>query len=418
MLTLYRILARLLAPLLLKRLQRDASPQMQARAPERLGQVKAPRTGSIWIHAASVGEVNAVQGLVEALLQNPARTSLLLSTFTLTGAERARALFGDRVDHCLAPIDTRAAVSRWLDAHRPALALIAETEIWPELYHQAGQRQLGLILINARLSERGLARSRRFGRLFARALQSVSLALCQSEQDGQRFRQLGLPAEKIEISGNLKFDITLPPDIGPQARLLREQWGARPCWVAGSTREGEELQLLEAQRQLKREFPNALLILAPRHPDRAEEVAGLIRDARLEWQAYGETVRETTDVVLVDRIGVLLPCYAAAAVAFVGGSLVPIGGHNLLEPAALGKAILAGPHLDNQTEAAQALRAAGALLNVAEATALAETVARLWRQPELALEHGGQALAVVEQGRGSLRRSLKQLEPYLTAAAG
>jgi 3-deoxy-D-manno-octulosonic-acid transferase len=417
MLTLYRILAWLLAPLLFKRLQRNASPELRARGGERRGRVHPRTTGAVWVHAASVGEVNAIHGLVEALLARPNPRPLLLSTFTLTGAERAQALFGDRVDHCLAPLDTRAAVGRWLAAHQPALALVAETEIWPELYHQCGRRGVELVLVNARVSERGLARSQRFGRLFAGALGAVNLALCQSEQDAARLVRLGLPEERTAITGNLKFDTSLPADIGPSARRLRQQWGARPCWVAGSTRPGEETILLAAQKQLLAEWPNALMILAPRHPERAGELVRLITAQELAWQKLGEEIRPETEVVLVDRLGVLLPCYAAAAVTFVGGSLVPIGGHNLLEPAAIGKAVLAGPHLDNQAEAAQALSQAGALVRVNDSASVADAVTRLWREPELALDLGGKALAVVEQGRGSLRRSLKKLEPYLNAAA-
>lgn len=416
MLTIYRILAWLLAPLVLHRIHRSEQAALQARRPERRGFVAPVAPGAVWVHAASVGEINAAQGLIEALLQRADGAPILLSTFTLTGAERARELFADRLIHCLAPLDTRASVRRWLDRHRPAIALIAETEIWPELYHQADQRGLPIILVNARLTERSLKRSRRFGRLFSRALESVHLALCQSDMDAQRLHQLGLPAGRSQITGNLKFDTTLPADIGPRARALRQQWGERPCWVAGSTRPGEEEVILAAQQELRDACPNALLILAPRHPERAAEIARLIEDAGLKWQYLGEEIRPETCVVLVDRIGVLLPCYAAAAVAFVGGSLVNIGGHNLLEPAAIGKAVLAGPHLHQQAEAATALGQADAMITVADATELAAAIDALWRNPERALALGRKAMTAVESGRGSLRRTLKLLESHLPAA--
>lgn len=416
MLTLYRILAWLLAPLVLRRIHRSEQAELKARRPERRGFVSPSASGAIWIHAASVGEINAAQGLVEGLLKRPDSPPILLSTFTLTGAARAQELFADRLLHCLAPLDTRASVRRWLDRHRPAIALIVETEIWPELYHQAGASGLPLILVNARLTERSLKRSRRFGRLFSRALESVSLALCQSDDDAARLHQLGLPAGRSHITGNLKFDTTLPADIGVRARDFRQQWANRPCWVAGSTRPGEELVVLAAQHQLRDARPDALLILAPRHPERAGEVAELIESAGLQWQTLGEQVDPGTSVVLVDRIGVLLPCYAAAAVAFVGGSLVNIGGHNLLEPAAIGKAVLAGPHLHQQSEAARALGQAEAMITVTDAAELSAAVNELWQNPERALELGRKAMAVVESGRGSLRRTLKLLESHLPAA--
>jgi 3-deoxy-D-manno-octulosonic-acid transferase len=415
MLTLYRILAWLLAPLVLRRIHASTDARQLARRPERRGFVTTSAPGAIWVHAASVGEINAAQGLIEALLKRPESPSVLLSTFTLTGAERARELFADRVIHCLAPLDTRASVRRWLDRHRPSIALIAETEIWPELYHQAGARDLPIVLINARLTERSLNRSRRFGRLFKRAMNSVSMALCQSREDAERLHKLGLPDGRSQITGNLKFDTTLPADIGPRARELRLQWGDRPCWVAGSTRPGEEMMMLDAQRQLLENYPKALLVLAPRHPERADEVAEMIDDAGLQWQGIGEQIRGETSVVLVNRIGVLMPCYAAAAVAFVGGSLVNIGGHNLLEPAAIGKAVLAGPHLHQQGEAARALGQAGAMITVTDAVQLGGAVGELWQNPERALDLGRKAMDVVESGRGSLRRTLRLLENHLPA---
>jgi 3-deoxy-D-manno-octulosonic-acid transferase len=416
MLTLYRIMAWLVAPLAVRRLHRGAGAALQARRQERLGRVSPKVTRAIWVHAASVGEVNAVQGLIEALIGRAESPAVLLSTFTISGAERAQALFGDRVDHCFAPIDSRASVRRWLAAQRPSVGIIAETEIWPELYNQARHMELPLLLVNARLTERSLQRARRFGRLFRQALQGIELALCQSEADAERLQQLGLPQDRSEVTGNLKFDTPLPGDIGPRARELRQQWGERACWVAGSTRPGEETIVMAAHRQLLKHHPQALLVLAPRHPERADELARQAAAAGLSTQRIGETIRPDTRIVLVDRIGVLMPCYAAAAVAFVGGSLVNIGGHNLLEPAAIGKAVLAGPHLHQQSDAATALGAAGALIVVDDDHALAAAVDRLWRQPENALALGRQAMAVVESGRGSLRRTLKLLERHLLSA--
>ena len=415
MLTLYRILAWLISPLLVNRLQRPAAdlPDLKDKRAQRLGRLTLDLPPApVWVHAASVGEVNAAQGLIRALLEAN-HTPVVVSTFTVTGAERVAELFGDSVHCVFAPVDTWFSVRRWLEAVRPRACLVLETEIWPELFIQIKQRGLPLILVNARLSERSLQRARRVRRLFARALEACSLAICQTPQDAERLEQLGLAPERLRVGGNLKFDNPLPDDIGRRARALREQWGERPAWVAGSTRPGEETVVLEAHRQLRSRFPDALLVLAPRHPERAADVDSLIRSAGLTGQRQGAAVAAETEVVLVDRLGLLLACYAAASAAFVGGSLVPLGGHNLLEPAAFGKAVISGPYLDQQTEAAVALERAGALLQADDAAGLAAHITELWDKPEVALTAGRAALAVVEAGRGSLRRTLKWIDPFV-----
>ncbi len=415
MLTLYRLLAFLLSPLALWRLHRPAAgrDKMRGRWRERLGRVAPAGVDPLWIHASSVGEVNAVESLVSALLRSMPGQPILITTFTVSGALRVDTLFGSQVAHRFAPIDSRANVRRWLAAIEPAIAIVAETEIWPELFTQAAARQLPLILVNARLSKRGVKRALRFRRLFTRPMAAISLAICQSEADAERFRLLGLAEDHIAIAGNLKFDTRLPADIGNQSRQLRQQWGHRRAWVAGSTRPGEEAIMLDAHRLLLEKHPEALLVLAPRHPERAKEVRELVKQAGLGCQVLGESVVPDTAVVLVDRIGHLLACYGAASTAFVGGSLVDIGGHNLLEPAVFGKAVICGPHLHQQAEMATALEKAGALLTVSDADSMAAEVNRLWLEPELALKLGRAALGVVDDGRGAVRRTLKLLEPFV-----
>ncbi len=419
MLTLYRLLAFLLSPFALWRLHRPAAgrDEMRGRRRERRGRVGSAGVGPVWLHAASVGEVNAIESLVRALLRSRPGRSILVSTFTVSGAARVESLFGEEVEHRFAPIDTRASVRRWLAAIEPAIAIVAETELWPELYTQAAARQLPVMLVNARLSRRGVKRAHRFRGLFARPMDAISLAICQSEADAERFQLLGLAPDRTAIAGNLKFDTRLPADIGKQARELREQWGHRPAWVAGSTRPGEEVIVLAAHQRLLETHPDALLVLAPRHPDRSKDVRQLIKQAGLGCQDIGESLAPDTKVVLVDRLGRLLACYGAASTAFVGGSLVDIGGHNLLEPAAFGKAVISGPHLHQQAEMATALKEAGALVTISDADSLAAEVARLWLEPELALELGRAALGVVEAGRGAVRRTLKLLEPFLPDAS-
>jgi 3-deoxy-D-manno-octulosonic-acid transferase len=420
MLAVYRLLVLLAAPLALLWLRwKIAGPaELRARWRERLGSVPpSDERPVLWLHAASVGEVNAVAALAEALLERYPDHRLVISTITVTGRAEAERRFGaghdDRVQTLFAPLDTLPAVSRWLERVRPRLAMVAETEIWPELYRGCRKRDIPLVLVNARLAPSAVRRYRRFGGLFAKALSAVRLAVCQSDEDAERFRELGLDEARIAMAGNLKFDRAIPADLGETVRGLREQWGARPTWVAGSSRPGEEEILLEAHRRLREKREDALLVLAPRHPERSEEVRGLIESAGFAHQPIGERIEPGTAVVLVDRIGVLLSCYAAAPAAFVGGSLADIGGHNLLEPAAFGKAVIAGPNLHLQADSARALREAGALIEVTEADDLAEAVAEIWDDPQRALEYGRAALEVVENGRGSVRRTLRLLQPMI-----
>lgn len=416
MLAVYRLVVLLIAPAALAWLRwRAPGPHaLRRRWRERLGSVDPIEGHVVWIHAASVGEVNACHALVRALAERQRTLKLVVSTFTLTGQARAMELFGegfdDRLSIVFAPLDSVVAVRRWLGRIRPALVLVIETELWPEMFTQCRRAGIALMLVNARLGDRAIKRYRRFRRLFARTLDGVTRALCQSQADADRFAELGMDADRIRVTGNLKFDMALPSDIGEQARGLRDRWGDRPVWVAGSTRQGEEEIVLRAQRELMSERSGALLVLAPRHPERCDEVRKLIEQFGFGWQSIDEAIEADTAVVLVDRLGRLLGCYAAAPAAFVGGSLVPIGGHNLLEPAAFGKVVVAGRHLHEQAGSADALRRAGALVEVDDAASLSGAVLKTWREPEWALERGRSALGVVEAGRGSVRRSLRLIE--------
>lgn len=420
MLTLYRLLTVLLSPLALWRLHRPARTiaKFRGRWRERQGIVQVSQNGVTWIHAASVGEVNAAQGLIRALQKRHPDQALLVSTFTVTGAERLIDLFGDTVEHRFAPLDNWFSTRRWLHSIKPASMIVVETEIWPELFIQAHRNGLRPVLVNARLTESSLERMQRFKGVFRPAISTISMAICQSENDAARFHELGLTSERTSVAGNLKFDIPLADDLAVRARAMRQHWGDRPVWVAGSTREGEEDIVLQAHRLLRGRHPEALLVMAPRHPQRSAEIAALIEQAGLAFQTLGEDIKSETSVVLIDRLGQLMPCYAAAMATFVGGSLVPVGGHNLLEPASLGKAVIAGPNLQQQAESAMALVRAGGLIQVAGESELAEAVAGLWRDPEYALQVGRAALGVVEAGRGSLRRTLKILREMAIEATG
>lgn len=408
----YRLLTTALTPLALLRLSRGPFPASErARWRERLGRIPELSPNRVWIHAASVGEINAAQALIQALLDQG--QPLLVSTMTVSGAVRCRELFGEHVEHRYLPLDNPRATRAWLARTRPRIGLVVETEIWPELYGRCQSLDIPLVLVSARISAAAMARYQRFAGLFAAALKALALALCQSDEDARRLGRLGLPEARIRVTGNLKFDLDLPADLAERADALRAAWGERPIWTAGSTRPGEEPILLAAHRALLEQHPASLLVLAPRHPQRAGEIGRLLDRQGMRWCAFADRPEAGTQVILVDRLGVLLACYAAAEAAFVGGSLVQLGGHNLLEPAALGKPVLAGPHLQQQTEAAAALSLAGGLIQVNAVDQLAATLNRLFSDRVAAQQIGEAARNALAAGRGSLAAVLEALRPWL-----
>jgi len=384
---------------------------------ERFGFGPAAPAGGIWLHAVSVGEVQACSPLVHALRRRHPQLPLTVTTFTPTGAARARALFEEAAQVRYVPYDLPGAVRRFLGRVRPRLAVIFETELWPHLYRECQRQRVPLVLASARLSERSVQRYRRFARLFAETLGAAAVVAAQAPRDAERFRALGADPAHTHVMGNLKFDFELPEDIEPRGAALRARYATgRPVWVAGSTHAGEEEILLRAHRLLLQRVPAALLVVAPRHPPRFAEVA-----QRLTQEGFSSTRRSAPaspadaqcQVLLLDTLGELLGFYAAADVAFVGGSLVPIGGHNLLEPAALGVPILTGPHNANSEDAARLLAAAGALEVVHDAEELAARLAHLLADPAERQRRGDAARASVAANRGALGRLLALIEPLL-----
>ena len=269
-----------------------------------------------------------------------------MTTATPTGRSRARALFGDDIDVRFLPYDTPGAVARFLRNVEPKLAIIMETELWPNLFRECARRGLPVLLASARLSAKSVARYRRFDALFRGVFTGNVVVAAQTPVDAERFRRIGADPAKTHVIGNVKFDRQIDRDIGAQSRALRAQtFGGRPVWIAGSTHAGEEEQVLDAHAALRAHLPGALLILVPRHPNRFDGVAALLTRRRIAFarRSAGKPVPAAADVLLLDSVGELGAFYACADLAFVGGSLVPIGGHNLLEPAALGIPVLTGP---------------------------------------------------------------------------
>jgi len=387
---------------------------------ERFGFGSALETSSVWLHAASVGEVQSCAPLARALRRALPDAPLVLTTSTPAGAARARALLRDEHVHVrFAPLDLPGAVRRFLGRARPRLGIVLETELWPNLYEACGRRGIPVALASARMSERS---ARRYGWLrgpFERALAICELVAVQTEVDAGRFLALGSRPDRTRVVGNLKFDIEVPAGTPARGRSLRERHAVgRPVWVAGSTHEGEEAAALEAHARVREAHPGALLVIAPRHPPRFGEVAASLerRGVRFARRSRDETCDAATEVLLLDSIGELLDFYAAADVVFVGGSLVPVGGHNLLEPAALARPIIAGPHLKSVAESARLLAERRALEIAHDAGALARTLTHLLADPQSLARMGERALSVVAENRGALARLLALIEPLLARA--
>ncbi|MGC1519951.1 MAG: lipid IV(A) 3-deoxy-D-manno-octulosonic acid transferase [Steroidobacteraceae bacterium] len=383
---------------------------------ERFGRGGASSTGSIWLHAVSLGEVSAAATLVRALRVRYPETPMVLTSATPTGRARARSLFGDAVNVRYLPYDTPAAVARFLDRIRPRLGIILETELWPNLFKECQRRGVPLLLASARLSAKSVARYRRLGGLARGLFSAASLIAAQTREDAERFIAIGAPGSSIRVVGNIKFDVEIGAAVSGEGQALRESLGgARPIWIAGSTHAGEEEQVLAAHAELPAE---ALLLLVPRHPDRFETVAELLnrRGVKFARRSGGIAPDAATRVMLVDTVGELAALYSAADAAFVGGSLVPVGGHNLLEPAALGLPVLTGPSYANGAEIARLLLAEGAALEVKDARELAAALTRLLADPQERRRMGAIARRIIESNRGSVARLLELIEQLPAAA--
>lgn len=386
--------------------------------PERLGFVPArlndAQPGSIWVHAVSVGEVLAVSQLISELQRQYPDKQIFVSTTTATGQALARQRFGkNRV--FFMPLDFGFAVRRYLNVLRPQLIVIAETEFWPNLLHLARKRQTSVAIVNARISDRSFPRYKRFKWFFGRVLSKGDLFLAQTAEDAQRLRDIGAPTERVRVSGNLKFDVR--PNAQPAlVNGLRTAIGEdSPIIVCGSTAESEEEPLLAAFKTVQQQFPETVMVLAPRHPERFEKVAELLSSEgfslqrRTQWQP-AQPIRG--GIFLLDSVGELAAVYELADIAFVGGSLVPTGGHNILEPAQYGAAVLVGPHTFNFREIVSIFELGGAVKTVT-AEALPAQFISLLEHPEERQRMGHLAKDLFAKHAGATRRTLDALAPLL-----
>jgi len=417
---LYTLLIYLITPLvlLLLAIRGLRNRDWLKRWPQRFGWFDPPaKTGGIVVHAVSLGEVNAASSLVKALSRHFPQLPLCLTTFTPTGSDRVYSLFRNEVLHVYAPLDLPGAVKRFFDRIQPVILIIMETEIWPNLYFEAKRRDIPVMIANARISERSIRGYRRFKRMTTAALSQVSCIAAQSKLDAERLVEIGADEARLEVTGNLKFDVELPPGLLEQSDAIRRAWGSeRPVFVAGSTHEGDEKPLLEAFKQLLKQFPEALLVLVPRHPERFGRAAQLTRACGLTVCLHSERIDcpPSAQCFIVDAMGELLLYYAACDVAFVGGSLEPIGGHNALEPAALAKPVLFGPHTFNFKDITDQLLNTGAAIRVNNARDLEETTTRLFKQPDLRVQMGRAGLELVKSGQGALARTLEIVQKLIT----
>ena len=398
-------------------------PRWRQGLPERLGagaRRVAAATGAaqpVWVHAVSVGEVVAVTRLVQELDAQLGRNAVVVSTTTRTGQQLAAQRFG--ADRCFYfPLDLPWAVVRTLRALRPRLLLLAESELWPNVLTHCARRGVPVLVVNARISDRSLPRYLRLRALWRPFLRMLSLVLAQSEEDARRFAAIGVPAERVRVGGNLKYDAAAPA-ASALVEQLRGRLAHSRVLVAGSTLEDEESLLLQAWPAICRQVPEAMLVLAPRHPERFERVAALVQQSgfllvrRSQWQG-GELAAGS--VFLLDSIGELAAVYGLAQLAFVGGSMVAAGGHNPLEPARLARPVLMGPHYENFRDAVGLLKAVDAL-SVVQRDELAEAAITLLSDAGRAAAMGARGQAAFEQQAGAIGRAVQAALSLLPGAA-
>ncbi|MGN6652194.1 lipid IV(A) 3-deoxy-D-manno-octulosonic acid transferase [Trinickia sp.] len=380
----------------------------------------------IWVHAVSVGETRAAQPLIAALMQARPDARLLVTHMTPSGRATGVQLFGDRVLRCYLPYDLPHAVRRFLRAWRPSLGIVMETEVWPTLIDECRAADVPLVLTNARMSARSFKRAARFGSAGREVFGGFTRVLAQSPSDGERLTALG--ARNVAVLGNLKFDMATPPDIVARGRAWRAAIGSRPVWVAASTREGEEALVLDAFAALG--LDDALLILVPRHPHRFDEVAALIERRglyamrRSVWSGAPQAAAAAgsvasaplprdVKVLLGDSMGELGAYYAASDIAFIGGSLLPLGGQNLIEACAVGVPVLIGPHVFNFSQATADAVAAGAAVQVADPADLARVLGELFADKSRRVAMAAAASAFAARHRGATGRTVAVLEALL-----
>jgi len=416
---LYSFMWWLALPLVLGRLwwRGRREPGYRTHLGERLGfhGHKLERRLTIMVHAVSVGETRAAEPLVEALLAARPDCRILLTHMTPTGRATGRSLFGkhgERVLQSFLPYDTGFMVGRFLRHFEPAICILMETEVWPNLIHGCAAHGVPVALVNARLSERSLRRGRKIGSLMTDAARAISLVAAQTEADAARIASLGAP--NVAVTGSIKFDVVPPQAALDTGAMLRARFAHRPVFLCASTREGEEALILDAFKAMDARPAGMLLVLVPRHPQRFDEVARMVVERGLSLARRSALPdRVDADVMLGDSMGEMFAYYAACDCAFIGGSLLPLGGQNLIEACALGRPVLVGEHTFNFLQATEEAVAAGGALRVPDAAALLHAAAGLLDDADRRAAIGAQALAFAARHRGATLRTVELLQQFI-----
>ncbi|WP_394202787.1 lipid IV(A) 3-deoxy-D-manno-octulosonic acid transferase [Shewanella waksmanii] len=410
----YSVILYLISPLLVLYLvfRGIKSPSYRQRWSERFG-LKSLRRTDVLFHCVSMGETLAAVPLIKQLLAESPQLSVTITTTSPTGSNEVIKAFGDQVQHCYLPFDIPLCTQRFLTQVAPKMCVIMETELWPNLLHFSHKKAVKLVLANARLSAKSAAKYQQRPRLSIPMLQQLDCILAQDKQTAERFVALGVDSKKVSVTGSLKFDLSISDELKVNAKALRQIWRAeqRPVWVAGSVHPGEFTQMIAAHKTVMQRYPSALMIMVPRHPEQFNAAADAVvsNQLSLSRRSLQQTVDDGTQVLLGDTMGELLQFYGAADLAFVGGTLIDNGGHNPLEPAALGLPVFVGPQHWDFAEITQLLQQAGGLQVVQDSDGLAQSLIALLSQPETYRDASQASLAVVADNKGAVNKQLRHL---------
>lgn len=418
---LYTLIFRLALPVILLRLlwRSRYLPAYRHRWRERFADFSAPeKQQGLWVHAVSFGESVAAIPIINAFQKKHPSVPITVTNMTPTGSEKIRATFGDHVFNVYAPYDLPGVTRRFIKKINPKIVVIIETELWPNMLHELKKQNIPVLLANGRLSARSAAKYKKIKSLTKSLLNCFTKLLVQTDAEAKRYTELGCLSDKIQVTGSIKFDITIPSTLDNSAKLFRKELGEnREIFIAASTHAGEEEIILEAFAAAKKEIPDLLLVLVPRHPDRFEKVAMLCLDYGFNVirRSSQRPCNADTDIFLGDTMGEMLLFYAVADLALVGGSFVQAGGHNVLEPAALGKAIIVGPYMENFLRITELLKQANAIRQMDDPQKLAKRIIELIQIPSLRRELGINAEKVVLENRGALTKHLDMIESLFMA---
>lgn len=416
---LYSLVLLIISPFYIYSLlvQKKGKPRIGKRWKELFGvtpKVVDASSTPIWIHAVSVGETVAATPLIKKILSHNPSQKIVLTTTTATGAEQAGKL-GDLIEHRYMPLDFSFAVKGFLKSIQPSQLLIMETELWPNTLCITAKQSIPVTVVNARLSERSFHRYQKVKPIFNMLAQNIDQVLCQNESDAKRFRQLGVSANKIKVTGSVKFDIPIPKNLEIESQELKQRIALnRLVWIAASTHKGEDEQIFQAHKDVLKAFPDSLLIIVPRHPERFASVYDLAFKMGFSIQKHTEKEisNKAFNIYLGNTMGEMLLFMQTADVCFVGGSLLgnKVGGHNLLEPASLGKPIITGPSYFNFQDIAEALLDSGSATICSDSIDLGKQVTALFSSPDIVCSRGQQALSIVEANRGAVNHIVQSIQ--------